>query len=87
MKLDMLFDDFINKLTIIHSCNKNTGEFYIGEKTIHRIVKNKNKKTANEMHEEAQKRKQKQKDDMLKKYSDEEYKAQHVKLLSDKRKD
>lgn len=86
MKLDMLFDDFINKLTIIHSCNKNMGEIDIGEKTIHRIAKNKNKKTPNEMREEAQKRKQKQRDDMLQKYSDEEYKAQHIRLLSDKRK-
>jgi hypothetical protein len=87
MKLDLLFDDFINKLTIIHSCNKNTGKIDVGEKTIHRIVKNKNKKTPTEIREEAQQRKQKQRDDMLEKYSNEEYKAQHIKLLSDKRKD
>jgi hypothetical protein len=86
MKLDLLFDDFINKLTMIHSSNKNTCEIDIGEKTIHRIAKNKNKKTPNEMREEAQQRKQKHRDDMLHKYSDEEYKAQHIRLLSDKRK-
>jgi len=84
MKLDLLFDDFINKLTIIYNSNKNTEKFDIGEKTIHRIAKNKNKKTQNEMREEAQQRKQKQKDNMLQKYSDEEYKAQHIKMLYEK---
>jgi hypothetical protein len=90
IKRDMELDELFNKMTEVYLKCKNKVETTTIINKTHKpsknIVKNSNKKTAEEMREEARIRKQKHRDKLKEKYGDEEYKKQRAKELADYRK-
>ena len=90
IKKDLVLDELFNKMIkIFIKCNTNVETTTIinnTHKPSKNIVKNMNKKTAEEKREEARIRKQISRDKLKEKYGDEEYKKQRAKELADYRK-
>jgi hypothetical protein len=90
MKKDMELNDLFDKMTEIYLKSKIKVETTLFVSEAHNpsknIVKNANKKTTDEKHEEACIRKQKQREILKEKYCDEEYKQRRATELADCRK-
>ena len=84
IKRDYVYKDFIDKCKLIYENNKDKDVQDITNEEKHKMVKS-NKKTKEEIQEGTKIRKEKQREDLKTRYSDEEYKKLRVKEIVENR--
>jgi hypothetical protein len=86
IKKDYIYKDFIDKCNLIYENNKDKDVKDISNEEKNKMVKG-NKKSKEEIQEGTKLRKEKQREDLRNRYSDEEYKRLRVKQIVENRRD